>query len=962
MLIMENKIDESNSNKLLFEFIVDQNQFTKLITNTNGKINLDLISQFLNQFLLSSKDLYNNEEITDLDLLESSLENEYKLKVIKNLAIKIASHTKFDLNILHSSLSVAILNTLLIEFYKLFGEENLSSLDDINFQAIGPTGLFAISLYHRWCLKLITDDVLLKKPQKVTNIQFPIDTTNSIGIKDSIIKKIKERQHISIHFLEKFLSQCPPISVIQSECILFDEKRLLKYDWSKAFEIKPNEHLSLIAYDLGCTYFYIRKFEQAFGAFKFSREMFQNISSGYLPSLDLASLEGYLKTCSAITGNIIHSPFTLVEKVQESLRSNFLGLTGLLLEDIIKKELDLSLRVCLQEQAMNSKRQDSLYEEIVVCNSIREALEGRVVYCKLINILSNTKGIIDFFIKVCVDVYLCISNNERQNLKTFLKFLTTTLPLELNFVALMLASPLNEMFSSIDFSYDPQFKVANLETGNMALQLIDANSEEERLYNFELELSNTFEIERIKSLINRILHRNNDFIFKNISSRLILSNDWRFWFDQLPNLHPNLKILIQILIIKSNISYMKKDYETGWNMLQYLDLQMCQQIKNSNNYVKQLRLHILKMGLAAANQTPPYFLTGSSAIDLVHKCKFFVMNFDFDIGYNTDKILCKIVCFLINNNEFQFLSSYSSFNNNFLQLGAKLAMVLQDLEQNNSIRLVAKDFICFLKDLCLTSVTQNLIRQFIKYIKSEIVLTVLISAFAKLYIVSDTKVSYQIFAEFSTIWPTAITVSENECLDPNNVFCILKFLINSALHFNSRQLSWIRSKADLFYISKEFNVALKYYIELLTLITNYFLESIPNNAITDLVIKKMIYSCNQIGCYTQAAVLCQFLEEIDYTTLFSNLQEKQVCDAMDEYYQFFWDTTVLEFLVNLHSKRGEVSKRNYCIKLIGELELNSSNPFEILMEASRMRRMGFMRTLARQFITQPSQLLTIDIL
>lgn len=49
----------------------------------------------------------------------------------------------------------------------------------------------------------------------------------------------------------------------------------------------------------------------------------------------------------------------------------------------------------------------------------------------------------------------------------------------------------------------------------------------------------------------------------------------------------------------------------------------------------------------------------------------------------------------------------------------------------------------------------------------------------------------------------------------------------------------------------------------------------------------------------QVAVLCQFLDETDYTTAFKALQEKNVYDAMDSYYPCIWDISMLEFLVRI---------------------------------------------------------------
>jgi len=71
-------------------------------------------------------------------------------------------------------------------------------------------------------------------------------------------------------------------------------------------------------------------------------------------------------------------------------------------------------------------------------------------------------------------------------------------------------------------------------------------------------------------------------------------------------------------------------------------------------------------------------------------------------------------------------------------------------------------------------------------------------------------------------------------------------------------------------------------------------------------------------CFLKAAVLCQFLEEVDYTTAFKSLGDikSSTCDAMDSYYSCIWDTTILEYLVHLHTKRGEHHRKQQAVSNI----------------------------------------------
>lgn len=95
--------------------------------------------------------------------------------------------------------------------------------------------------------------------------------------------------------------------------------------------------------------------------------------------------------------------------------------------------------------------------------------------------------------------------------------------------------------------------------------------------------------------------------------------------------------------------------------------------------------------------------------------------------------------------------------------------------------------------------------------------------------------------------------------------------------------------------------------------------------------------------------MCQFLREVDYKTAFKALQEQNSHDAMDSYYEYIWDVTILEYLTYLHHKRGETDKRQIAIKAIGQTELNASNPEEVLQLAAQRRKKKFLQAMAKLY-------------
>lgn len=141
---------------------------------------------------------------------------------------------------------------------------------------------------------------------------------------------------------------------------------------------------------------------------------------------------------------------------------------------------------------------------------------------------------------------------------------------------------------------------------------------------------------------------------------------------------------------------------------------------------------------------------------------------------------------------------------------------------------------------------------------------------------------------------------------------------------------------------------MSYYLKSLLIFNDFFNIPVRND---DHVFRRMIKCCTSLGCYTQAAVLCQFLEETDYLLAFRILADQKTSnDAVDAYYHCFWDTSILEYLIHTHNKKGEFQRRKSAIQVIGMLELNSNNNEEIQREASNLRKSTFLRALCKQYV------------
>ncbi|XP_043189793.1 integrator complex subunit 8-like, partial [Amphibalanus amphitrite] len=177
----------------------------------------------------------------------------------------------------------------------------------------------------------------------------------------------------------------------------------------------------------------------------------------------------------------------------------------------------------------------------------------------------------------------------------------------------------------------------------------------------------------------------------------------------------------------------------------------------------------------------------------------------------------------------------------------------------------------------------------------------------------------------------------------------LQTLLAQGIRLYPAHIPWLQGMADLRYAGHEPTSSLRHYLEACLVSSEYFSRPVPRTVLSEAVLRRMIKCCSALHCYTQAAVLCQFLDDVDYASAFQYASERSCSDAMDAYYECVWDVTLLEFLTSLHHRRAERTKRQQVIKLIGQLELNSNNNEEIQREAAAVRKARFLRAMVKQY-------------
>lgn len=251
------------------------------------------------------------------------------------------------------------------------------------------------------------------------------------------------------------------------------------------------------------------------------------------------------------------------------------------------------------------------------------------------------------------------------------------------------------------------------------------------------------------------------------------------------------------------------------------------------------------------------------------------------------------------------------------------------------------------------SVNISTLKQFIDKIRDQIMISFLLSMFAKMHNLIKDDTSMDLYVDNLNVWP--LSISNVNGYNIKSIAESLSQLLKLAIKMYPLNASWIRLQGDLEYVNGNNEAAMKYYVQTLILTTDYCtvpIQPIQRMHTDEGIVKKMIKCSSNLGCFLQAAVLCQFVEDVDYTLAFKLLQEKSsnFQDAMDSYYSLIWDTTLLEYIINLHAKKGEHKRRLQAISYIRQLELNANNSEEVKQKAAAVRKSKFLRSLANQYL------------
>ncbi|NWZ74697.1 INT8 protein, partial [Poecile atricapillus] len=917
-------------------------------------------------------------------------------RILKLLALKVAAHLKWDLDVLEKSLSVPVLNMLLNELLCISKVPPGTKHVDVDLSSLPPTTAMAILLYNRWAIRTIVQSSFPVKQVKPGPPQ--LNVMNHIQqekeLTENILKVLKEQAADSILVLEGALKLNKDLYVhtIRTLDLLAMEPGMVNGETESStagLKISAEEiQCQVVCYDLGAIYFQqgstnAAVHEKAKEKFFKTKELIaKNGSSSLHFTIDEERLAGYCQACEVLTSSSDDAsqqatPYSQIHSCMKS--GKYQDLVKIFLEDNVTLSLPEQFRQSVLRELFQKAQQgnDALDEvcfKVCVCNTICDVLQGRIIdiqFCQLF--LKPSKEKIDFLLEVCSgSINLENASEElKRRMAAFLKNLCLGME-DLQFV-FMISS--HELFIKLLKDDERKLLIDQMRKRSPRINLCTKPvtsfydipaSASVNIGQLEHQLILSVDPWRIRQILIELHGMTSERQFWTIS------NKW-----EVPNVYGNVILgikdsltrdLVYILMAKGlhccaikDFVHAKQLFAACLELVTEFSPKLRQVMLNE---MLLLDIYTHEAGAGVSGERPPS--------DLISRVRGYLEMRVPDIPLR-QVIAEECVAFLLNWCENEYLTMQVPLplvqTNPYVKLGQLLAATCKELPGPKESRRTAKDLWEVVVQICSVSnqhkrgndgrvslikhrestlgiMYRSELLSFIKKLREPLVLTTILSLFVKLHNVREDIVN-DIAAEHISIWPSSIPNLQS--VDFEAVAITVKELVSYALTINANNHFWLIIQADIYFATNQYSAALHYYLQAGAVCSDFFNKMVPPDVYTDQVIKRMIKCCSLLNCHTQVAILCQFLREVDYKTAFKALQEQNSHDAMDSYYEYIWDVTILEYLTYLHHKRGETDKRQIAIKAIGQTELNASNPEEVLQLAAQRRKKKFLQAMAKLY-------------
>lgn len=979
---------------LWFEFLLNPSLLEKHLSQENPDPSAcELIIQFLansgashstegnnctggsNQHGNSSQSSNVEEIILDGSQSPKEVEESKKCQALKLLALKVASVIKWDLNILEKKLPLTMQQTLITELLKVTGNK----VDGLKISASGtkelaPVSHFAHIVFYSWILRAVIDASYPTKGQKGLNVQIPGQADPSAvpaSALEAISRKLQDETEQSTNALEEILENGGEVQMPMMNCFgsVTEESSVPVHKWDQSLVLKKDDYVCQVSFDLGQFYFFQEKYEKASKHFLKASNLHPKLRNPVCCNLNPAKLRGFYDACAHLLGfEQSDSSTPLKESLQTSVKHGHPNTVDILKSDNLKQEIPLAIRDMVEINLLRENAGKKLQIPVAFLNAVRRSVDGQIVLtdCSSMIKANGEKS----FLMLCdfvKEVALNASPRQKAFLKNFLRMICLSCgPVKTPFKnieavnILFTKEEIDELLSQ--GSHGPRLSALKLDKTFTSDPSIQIGVLERRLLSCR-------EAPATKFLITQLRGKGQVQSLWTINSKWELPRAASIFLKSVPS-HIDQETL-HILMAKTSELRAIKKYGEARQLYRMIE----KETRNSvPRLIRFLTWEVLRIDLLEVLDAPVYICQPShhrgEIVTGVLSC-FKALNQEREIPPDCDLLeLCAAV--LLNFREWDKLMDLDTRQQPYFELARTIAGACKDVFMNKGTRGASRELWELILPVFSVSASSQIKRscsgiikdipretsqsimnrfsflQFVKKLKDTLALGVMISCLAKFYNILRDDSMGEIFFEYQMLWPAV--VSNCNVFNQTNVGEAFQGTLQHALSIHPTHSSWLRTKGDVMYVQGHYSTALKFYLSAAMVSTDYFYQPLPRVLFDDLQYKHMIHCCTKLQNHTQSAVLHQFLDDANYSVAFKALGEKVCNDSCDVYYDCIWDVTLLEFLINLHARKGELDRKQFVMQLVGQLELNSNNNDEIQREAASIRKGRFLRAMAKQYL------------
>uniref|UniRef100_A0A8C9EI70 Integrator complex subunit 8 n=1 Tax=Pavo cristatus TaxID=9049 RepID=A0A8C9EI70_PAVCR len=695
-------------------------------------------------------------------------------RILKLLALKVAAHLKWDLDVLEKRYS------LYCFILKLLNHRNSS------------VGRISLSRMNQ-----------MQQEKELT---------------ENILKVLKEQAADSILVLEGALKLNKDLYVhtIRTLDLLAMEPGMVNGETESStagLKISAEEIQCQVCYDLGAIYFQQGATNAA---------LHENAKEKFFKTRELiAKVMSVLLLCKC-SGRVFSADINLADQYSTFFVSVLQDLVKIFLEDNLALSLPVQFRQSVLRELFQKAQQgnDALDEvcfKICVCNTVCDVLQGQIIdiqFCQLF--LKPTKEKIDFLLEVCSrSINLeTASESLKRKMAAFLKNLC--LGLEDLQLVFMISS--HELFMKLLKDDERKLLVDQMRKRSLRINLstkpvtsfydIPASASVS-IGQLEHQLILSVDPWRIRQILIELHGMTSERQFWTIS------NKW-----EVPNVYGNV-----ILGIKDNLTrdlvyiLMAKGLHCcaiKVSKPSQLAVSWFEQLKfNNNNNIEHIPLRQVIAEECVAfllNWRENEYLTMQVPLPLVQTNPYVKLG-------QLLAATCK---------ELPGPKESRRTAKDLWEVVVQICSVSNQHKRGNDGRVSLIKH----RESTLGIMYRSELLSFIKKLREPLVLTTILSLFVKLHNVREDIVN-DITAEYISIWPSSIPNLQS--VDFEAVAVTVKELVNYALTINSNNHFWLIIQADIYFATNQYSAALHYYLQAGAVCSDFFNKMVPPDVFTDQV-------------------------------------------------------------------------------------------------------------------------------